>query len=51
MMFVPFLGFAGATGAALAGRRGWAVGLWAVSLIGVLALFREHASDVLKLDF
>ncbi len=51
MMFVPFLGFAGATGAALAGRRGWALGLWAASLVGVLMLFRAHASDVLHLDF
>lgn len=51
MMFVPFLGLAGATGAALAGRRGWALGLWGLSLLGGLVLFREHASDVLKLDF
>ncbi len=51
MMVIPFLGFAGATGAALAGRRGLAIGVWAFSLVVLVALFREHATDALHLVF
>lgn len=51
MMVLPFLGFAGATGAAIAGRRGLALLLWGLSLSVLLALFREHATDALPLVF
>ncbi|MEH3146632.1 MAG: DUF5993 family protein [Methylobacterium frigidaeris] len=51
MMVLPFLGLAGAAGAAVAGRRGLALGLWGLSLLGLLLLFRAHATDVLALDF
>ncbi|WP_019907041.1 DUF5993 family protein [Methylobacterium sp. 77] len=51
MMVLPFLGFAGATGAAIAGRRGLALIAWGLSLAVLLALFREHASDALYLVF
>jgi hypothetical protein len=51
MMVLPFLGFAGATGAAIAGRRGLALLLWGLSLGVLLALFREHATDALPLVF
>ena len=51
MMVLPFVGFAGAAGAVLAGRRGLALGLWAVSLVGTLVLLAAHATDTLKLDF
>lgn len=51
MMVVPFLGFASAAGAALVGRRRLAIGLWGSSLVGLLALFREHATDALQLVF
>ncbi|GJE16317.1 DUF5993 family protein [Methylobacterium marchantiae] len=51
MMVIPFLGFAGATGAALAGRRGLALAVWGLSLGVLMALFREHATDALQLVF
>lgn len=51
MMTIPFLGFSGAIGAALAGRRSLAIGLWGFSLLALLMLFREHASDALNLTF
>lgn len=51
MMVIPFLGVSGALGAALAGRRSLALTLWAVSLLALLLLFRQHASDALNLTF
>ncbi|MCK2052598.1 MULTISPECIES: DUF5993 family protein [unclassified Methylobacterium] len=51
MMVIPFLGVSGALAAALVGRRSLALGLWGVSLIALLLLFRQHASDALNLTF
>lgn len=51
MMVLPFVGFAGAVGAILAGRRDVALGLWSASLVGTLALFAAHATDSLQLSF
>jgi hypothetical protein len=51
MMVLPFVGFAGSLIAVLGGRRGVAIGLWLVSLIGTLVLFGAHATSTLQLDF
>ncbi|WP_039894198.1 DUF5993 family protein [Methylobacterium mesophilicum] len=51
MMVLPFVGLAAGGAAILAGRRGLAIGLWLVSLIGTLALFAAHATSALNLDF
>ncbi|MCJ2132537.1 DUF5993 family protein [Methylobacterium sp. J-026] len=51
MMVLPFIGLAGSAAAALAGRRGIAIGLWLVSLIGTLALLSAHATSALNLNF
>lgn len=51
MMVIPFLGVSGALGAALVGRRSLALGLWGFSLVALLLLFRQHASDPLNLVF
>lgn len=51
MMSVPFFGCALAMLAVWSGRRGVAVGLWALSLIALGVLFRLHVTDALPLDF
>lgn len=51
MMVLPFVGFAGSAIAVLTGRRRVAVGLWFVSLIGILGLFAAHATSTLQLSF
>jgi hypothetical protein len=51
MMVLPFVGLTASGAAILAGRRGLAIGLWLVSLVGILALFAAHATSALTLDF
>ncbi|WP_164919508.1 DUF5993 family protein [Hansschlegelia zhihuaiae] len=51
MMALPFVIFAAATGCALAGRRGLALGAWGIGLALTLFLFRHHATDALPLAF
>jgi hypothetical protein len=51
MMVLPFVCLAGAAAAILAGQRGLALGLWAIALVGTLALFAAHATDTLQLSF
>jgi len=50
-MSLPFFGCALGFLAIWAGRRGIAVALWGLSLIGLLVLFRLHTTDALPLAF
>lgn len=51
MMSIPFFGCTLAMLAVWSGRRGVAVGLWALSLASLVVLFRLHLTDSLPLDF
>ncbi len=51
VMSLPFFGCALALLATWAGRRAVAVGLWGLSLVALLVLFRLHVTDALPLDF
>jgi hypothetical protein len=49
MMSIPFFLFAGALAATFRGKRGMAIGLWTLSVIAMLVLFRLHATDPLNI--
>jgi predicted membrane metal-binding protein len=49
MMSLPFFLFAGALVAVFRGRRSIAIGLWGLSVIVMLILFRLHATDQLHI--
>jgi hypothetical protein len=49
MMSIPFFLFAGALAAVYRGKRGLAIGMWALSVIVMLILFRLHATDQLNI--
>ncbi|WP_200845325.1 DUF5993 family protein [Roseomonas sp. 18066] len=51
MMSLPFFGLFAAFCLAWAERRLAAIGLWLVSMLGLLLLFRSHATDSLALSF
>lgn len=51
MMALPFLTLFGALLAAYFRYRAWSIGLWAVTLMLLLTLFRLHATDPLSLQF
>jgi len=49
MMSIPFFLFAGALVAVFRGKRGIAIGLWSLSVVVMLVLFRLHATDPLHI--
>ena len=49
MMSIPFFLFAGALAAVFRGKRGIAIGLWSLSVVVMLVLFRLHATDQLHI--
>lgn len=49
MMSIPFFLFAGALAAVFYGKRRIAIGLWVLSLVMLLVLFRLHATDPLHI--
>lgn len=51
MMALPFLTLFGALVAAYFSYRSWSIGLWIITLILLLTLFRLHATDSLSLQF
>ena len=51
MMFFPFLTAGGALVAAVMGKRGFAIALWALTALSLIALFRYHATSALDLQF
>lgn len=49
MMSLPFFGLFAALACTIAGWRRVAISAWALSLIGLLMLFRLHANDALNI--
>lgn len=49
MMSIPFFGVFLALVATLAGSRPVALVLWAVSMVAMLVLFQQHATDTLDI--
>jgi hypothetical protein len=49
MMSLPFFGLLAGFGCVLAGQRGAALLLWAVSMVVALVLFRLHVTETLTI--
>ncbi len=49
MMSLPFFGLLAGFACVAAGRRGYALLLWALSMLVTLVLFRLHVTDALTI--